>query len=344
MGKIIAVTLDDIARTARVAKVTVSLALRDDPRVAAGTRARIQRIARKLGYRPHAAISLLMRRVRLRQPAQGQPVLAGITSWSSRPQERFSALVAQFRGASARARELGFRLEEFRLNASGMTPERLGKILTARHIEGVIVFPFPEKRALVLPWAEFAAVTVGYTLAAPTLNRVATAHYEAATLALRELQNRGYQRVGLVLERTLSENIERRWLAAFCAYQHEHRIPEQHAVLTVADTATDRNAFEQWLSDYRPDAILAGTPAPGRWLRQLGRSAPGDVGLAYLSRHVRPAGDADSAYIDDRIEQVGAAAVDEVVAQLHRNARGVPAVPHETFVLNCWVDGTSVRT
>jgi len=51
----VATTLNDLAREAGVCKMTVSLALRGKGRMAADTRARIQRLAEDRGYRPNAS-------------------------------------------------------------------------------------------------------------------------------------------------------------------------------------------------------------------------------------------------------------------------------------------------
>jgi len=56
------VTLEDIARRARCSCNTVSLALRDSPRISAPTRDRIRRIARRLNYVPNRAARVLRRR------------------------------------------------------------------------------------------------------------------------------------------------------------------------------------------------------------------------------------------------------------------------------------------
>lgn len=56
-------TLEDVARLAGVSRNTVSLAIRNSPRVQADTRERVLRIVRDTGYRPnHAARSLAGRR------------------------------------------------------------------------------------------------------------------------------------------------------------------------------------------------------------------------------------------------------------------------------------------
>ena len=52
--------MQDIAKAAGVGKATVSLALRNDPRLRPQTCRRIQKIARQMGYRTNATIASLM--------------------------------------------------------------------------------------------------------------------------------------------------------------------------------------------------------------------------------------------------------------------------------------------
>ena len=51
--------MQDVARAAGVHQTTVSLALRNDPRLPAATRERIQAHAKKLGYRPDPMLAAL---------------------------------------------------------------------------------------------------------------------------------------------------------------------------------------------------------------------------------------------------------------------------------------------
>src|SRR6266536_5394470 len=52
-------TLEDVARLAGVSRNTVSLAIRDSPRVKVETRERVMRIVRETGYRPNFAARAL---------------------------------------------------------------------------------------------------------------------------------------------------------------------------------------------------------------------------------------------------------------------------------------------
>src|SRR5690606_39803630 len=55
------VTQQDIANRRKLDKSTVSLALRNNPTIAAATRVRVRTMAEKLGYRPDPALSTLAR-------------------------------------------------------------------------------------------------------------------------------------------------------------------------------------------------------------------------------------------------------------------------------------------
>lgn len=53
-------TMQDVATAAGVDRTTVSLALRNHPRISLATRKRVQQVADELGYRTHPLVSALM--------------------------------------------------------------------------------------------------------------------------------------------------------------------------------------------------------------------------------------------------------------------------------------------
>ncbi len=68
--------LRDIARAARVCLMTVSLSLRDHPKISEPTRRRVRRIADQLGYRPDPEIARLIGRLRSSRTKRGSVVIA----------------------------------------------------------------------------------------------------------------------------------------------------------------------------------------------------------------------------------------------------------------------------
>src|ERR1051325_4692375 len=155
-------SMQDIAERARVSRATVCLALRNDPRLLAATRERVQTIARELGYRPDPVMSLHMARVQARKPVKEVGTLGFITAFPTRLGWRNTSglYLDYFEGASERAHQLGYRIEEIWSKEAGMTGKRLTSILHARNIRGLLIAPLPASHGhLSLDWSQFAAAT-----------------------------------------------------------------------------------------------------------------------------------------------------------------------------------------
>jgi DNA-binding LacI/PurR family transcriptional regulator len=120
------VSIKDIARAANVSHSTVSRALSDSPLVGAETKARIQRLARQMGYSPDAqARSLVMGRT--------QTIGVVVTTIA----DPFIAEVVQ--GIESTAHDRGYSVI---LSSSGSEPERevaAVEMLHSKRVDGVIV-------------------------------------------------------------------------------------------------------------------------------------------------------------------------------------------------------------
>ena len=166
-------TLQDVAEKAGVHRSTVSLALRDNHRISAEVRAKIQRIADELGYRSNPLVTALMRSRRTRR-APRHVVLAYVTDYPTRYGWRppHHDRPDYFPGAAARASELGYKLEHFWLGEPGMTPARFAQILASRGINGLLIGRLPPgKDEIQLPWEQCSAVALGLTLTKPDQHR-----------------------------------------------------------------------------------------------------------------------------------------------------------------------------
>ncbi|NBT49756.1 MAG: LacI family DNA-binding transcriptional regulator, partial [Actinobacteria bacterium] len=74
-------TLETIAKKCRVSKVTVSLALRNSPRISSSMRARVAQVAAELGYTPNPMVSALMTSLRSTRKTKFVCNLGFITSF-----------------------------------------------------------------------------------------------------------------------------------------------------------------------------------------------------------------------------------------------------------------------
>lgn len=178
MGKL-RTTQSDIAKKAGVHTATVSMALRNHPRIPEETRKRILEIARELGYTPDPMLSALAS-----YRERGRPVtFHGTLAWISDAGEmgfdweKSEHYTRYFQGAKNRAAEHGFQLEPFDLHASAGSPHRLRSIFRARNITGLLICPHPTSYAGVeFPWEEFSLMTLGYSITNPAVHAVASAH------------------------------------------------------------------------------------------------------------------------------------------------------------------------
>jgi LacI family transcriptional regulator len=156
------VTLQDLAECAGVHRSTVSLALRDHPRISPEVRQRMQALAKKMGYRVNPLVSALMqsrRTGRVTRHATIAYVISSPTRYGWRPPHHDRP--DYFPGAAERADDLGYKLEHFWLAEPGMTPERFCNILVARGICGLLVGRLPpDMQSLPVEWERFSCVAL----------------------------------------------------------------------------------------------------------------------------------------------------------------------------------------
>lgn len=334
--------MSDVARIAGVHPSTVSLALRDHPSIPVETRERVRRAAEKIGYQPHPLVSALMTFRRSARSGPRHTTLAFVTT--SRPANAWReslTLLDQLAGAEERARQQGYRIEEFPLYAPGMTTARFNQVLRSRGILGLIIAPLRnDSDTAPIEWEHFAAVALAFTLHRPAIPRVGNDHNQSMRLAIAECRRRGYRRIGLVVPPSIEERVEHQWLAGFLV---EHAYPTRRAAPSplIAETLPEEN-FLQWFRAERPDVILAGGHLDLilRWLKRAGIRVPQDIGVASLDLHVR---DGSIAGIDQHSEEIGAAVVDHLIGRLHRNELGAPAHAVRLHVMGEWIDGATVR-
>lgn len=334
-------TLQDVARQAGVHRTTVSLALRDHPRIPVETRTRVKAVAARLGYQINPLIAALMQSRRLGHPLK-HVTLAYVTNYPTRYgwKPLHHDRPDFFPGAAARARELGYNLEDFWLAEPGMTPARFCDILKARGIHGLIIGRLPPgQRSLELEWSRFSCVALGMTLRLPILHHVTENHYDTVWQAMQRCLERGYRRVGFVFsEANDSPLVGDRWLGAYLRQQLAFPVKDRLPICP-AIPASEAD-FTRWFARHRPDALIATHAKPVlTWLKQMRVRVPHDVGLINLDG--LPEG--ECAGVRYNPGQIGALAVEMLVGLMHRNETGVPrANQHEVLLTGEWYDGRTL--
>ncbi|RRJ94802.1 LacI family transcriptional regulator [Opitutaceae bacterium TAV4] len=350
------VTVRQIAGKAGVHYTTVGRALRNHPGLPAATRERIQALAREMGYTPDPMVSALSAYRMARQRVTFHGTIAWIDGYPQRegvPPKQPMVHGRLFAGAQVRAREMGYNLEVYRIDPDGETPTAaaLDRVLVARGVRNLIVAPqFSAASRLELDWRRYSALAVSRSVGWPQLHLVTNDHFYNVTMAARQLWRLGYRRVGLMLERRLVEITGERWLGAFLTARQYWPEGERLEPFVFENPVPDvllRNWWERW----RPDAIIT---EKGFWKNRLSVAlelrCPDDVGVALVStpwpsqgQEEGGGGRAKFAGILERVDRIGATAVEQLVRMEHMDERGLPESPLNTLVRGEWQDGESVK-
>jgi DNA-binding LacI/PurR family transcriptional regulator len=331
-----------VAVRAGVHQTTVSLALRNDPRLSAATRQRIQAVARELGYRPNPLVSALIA-TRRRSNTARRAVIAYVTADDDAHggSKAVSSYRDLFSGARDRAEELGYGLEHFWLGDPKLTRARFNQITATRNIHGLILGPlFMQHPTLDVDWDRFSVVAYGYAIAEPHVHRVYPDFYHGMVEALRRCRAAGYKRVGTVLEEKTDLKVDHLWLSAYLSEQH--LVPGNARIAPLLLSKWDAGAFARWHRRSRPQVVIGLNKILDRvndWaLTPAGRGAA-DIRLVGLNVSPSMISQGVTGVLIDH-KPVGAACVDQVVGMMHRNEKGVPAKALHLIVENGWVDGS----
>ena len=336
-------TLRTLAKIAGVSKTTVSLALRDHPRIRPEVRRQIQQVAAEAGYRPNALVANLLAQLRISKTSKYQSTL-GLLCVAKDPSEletvpTFRAWIA---GCRARATEQGYGFDQLSLYKPDITSARLVKILDARNIRGLALAGFYEGESLTKEfdpiWRRSAMVALGTRPTWPVIHFVSNDQYVTVFRAVRELAELGYQRLGLCLGAHVDNIVENRFTAGFCAAQKRLSLDRSVPIFDLQPGT--KKLFASWLKQYQPEVILTIHAEIKAWVSALGLSIPDDVGLVQLDKSSETC---EWAGMQQNSELIGRAAVDLLIGQIHRNESGLPPVQKSMFINSTWSGGVTLR-
>ncbi len=334
-------TVRSIARSLNLSHTTVSDALRGKGRVDPTTVARVEKAAREAGYRRNPLAAAVMSELRRSRGGTFRGVLAAVDVVEPQRRDPHGVFHQELlHGGRERAVELGFKLEQFVVDRTDMTVTRLDAILQTRGIHGVLVLPSwyaPDWSEL--QWSRYAAVYTDYVIERPPLHCICCNHYRSMAAVLLRLKERGYRRPGLIIERGRDERTQRRFSAAFRSFQ-ENEPGIETVPLLIVEREKQRAEFATWFRQHQPDVVLGHFTEAIDWMESLGAQVPGTHGFVSLNLlyKTRPC-----AGLDQQPRQLGARAVELLIAQLQRNERGVPEWPTTTTIPARWVEGPTVR-
>jgi len=333
------ITLRDLGKALGVSHVTVSLALRNSPNISPARCKQVQDAADRMGYRPNPAASAL---ANFKIASKITPVhaeLAWLNLWKQPEQLRsYAEFECYWQGASKAAEAYGYRLEEFVCD-NRIPLSRLEKILYARGISGILLPPHrhtPDWQGF--PWQNFSVVRFGRSIETPRVHLVGSDHVANTMLSFREIQKRGYKRIGYVTT-SPRENGHLFVAGFFMAQQYVDkalRLPL--LTLNDPDSAANKPKLTQWLKKVKADAVLTDARFVPDLIRKCGYRVPDDLGLAVTSILD---GNADSG-IYQNPEEIGRVGVLTMISLINDNAHGIPPIFRQNLVEGRWTDGSTL--
>ncbi len=329
-------SLRSLARALGLSHTTVSDALRGTGRVDSRTVERVRKAAHEMGYQHNPLASNLMSEMRRSRGSKFRGLIAVVSRHEpEQPPQGLSFPRELLVGASIRAQELGFGLEEFIVDRAGLTMPRLNSVLQARGIHGIVILPqWTTPDWSKLEWQNYAGIYADHSIERPALHCVCCDHYRSMTTALSRLVSMGYRRPGLFLLAQQDERLMNRFSAAFNGFR---QIPAK--VPPLIPSELKREEFVAWFRKYDPDVVIAHYTTVIEWMEECGAQVPathGFLSLNHLYKTVPCAG------LDQQPREIGARSAEFVIAQLQRNDRGIPAWPSMTAIPARWIDGPTL--
>ncbi|PAW79500.1 MAG: hypothetical protein B9S32_02880 [Verrucomicrobia bacterium Tous-C9LFEB] len=335
-------TLADVGRAAGVSAMTVSLVMRNSPRISRATQTRVRKAARQLGYRPDPHLSALVAR---RDNTHPHHVVANLAVLIDDRWDDFShtswikTVLDGMRTACAR---LGYSLDVFNIQRDLLSSKNPDRILQGRGIRAITILSLVEQD-LILPlqWSHYAVISIGsYTPFRIQWHRVGGDAFAAANLVGEKLAALGYRRLGLANRFDNEERMRFEWLGGLTK-EHFSPKPRWEVVPPYLPEGSTETGILKWIEKYKPECVVSNYWRVYLWLKEAGYRVPQDIGFVCLSNE--SAENVNISGISKHLDIAGEAAVEQLHSMLLRGETGEPKIPREILIHPHWVQGKTVR-
>ena len=340
MKPVVHCTLATIGKKVGKTKATVSMALRNDPRISSKTRAQIKKVAKSLGYMPDPLLSALVARKRTMLTSRKLANLAVIIDDNWRLDAPASLwLDGAVEGMRSACLKYGYNFLELSIEKDFKTVANPDRLLRARGVRGVVIPSFFNRDIQIkLNWGQYSVITVG---SHPTtaFHRVGTDLSASMESLCHELAGRGYQRLGLAHSYNMEKSHRFEWLAAL--YKERYLVPERfQTVAPYLPQSFSKDGFLSWIETHKPDCIISNEAQSYYLLKEAGYRIPGEIGYVNLtttgiSKLV------SGMCIDYNL--LGSICIEHLHSFILRGEMGVPDNQQEFMIYSKWKDNGSVR-
>lgn len=339
------VTMQAVARAAGVHQTTVSLALRNNPRLPEKTRRRIQKIADRLGYRPDPMLAALSHYRFGRREVKAPTTLAFLLNFRDQAELKASHPHWLFlEGARRQAERIGYQLEVFYVGhkATG-AGQRIEAVLKARGIVGVILAAFGDRMIkFEMDWDAFSLVRIESQQIEGALHTVSSHQMEITREAVRRLHHLGYRRIGLAVGEREEIYLRNAFTAGYYVEVSLHAdVRHLPPLLLPVDAGTSDIAplLTAWIEAHEIDVIVSNWPEVPEALRGVDWRIPHDIVVASLD--LEPDRGVNAG-VRQNHRIVGERAVEQLAILMRTNQCGPGRPRNSTFIEGDWVDGSDV--
>lgn len=309
--------------------MTVSLSLRDNPKISKPTRERVKRIAAEMGYRPDPEISRLMRHLRSSRVSRGSVGICVVDFYPELDFEELSHNHMIRHGVYARAEELGFAISRLRAAEYNLDINRVLKVVRNRGLEGVILLPplLGVPISLEADWTGLCVISTATSIVSPRFHCVVPHQFANMMSLLEEANKMGFERIGAVFEGTFDDRTAHNFTAAL----KWHDLGKRTLETGPQEREVDKHRqIVSWLRKHEPDLIFAQSPhsVESAVLEAFGKSGGSMVNIVGLGHTENAA----HAFMDERGDLIGSTAVDLLAGMIYCRETGIPTAPRTTMV------------
>lgn len=351
------VTLRLIAQHVGCSVATVSMALKNHPRISEAVRTEVQQVAARLGYRPNPRLGELMATLRAYKSVRFQSTVCALLDV---PEAEASPYVlGLLEGVRARAKQHGYAVTVERVTPDQPRAEALHRRLQNCGVRGVLLLP-PEEDlddcSDWLDWNQYTVVSLSSAIHKPVFDTVRPNWPNSVREAIHQLADQGAKRVGSVLIGRLDQ-VFRGLLSASVTSVCEHKgightkpfrlppLPENskspmlwHRDLQLSGPIP---GFLEWFVAERPDALLVACESLARnVVADLSLLGPVTVKIAVVDK---PAGSSFPGVIE-RLHDIGATGMSLLDLKLKSNSTGEAAYARSVVIDGYWEEAAPLAT